>query len=125
MHGPDRACRVLRISGNMTFGTRAPHLVPVGMLDDLATMQSKRKRTTAVTGVKSQTDQQTPESLGGVRTRLQGLTNKESLVEFRRQLGYTLNCSVCPRFPTLAVLLFRVDRHWMADLEVQLLKRWN
>ena len=73
-------------------------------------------------------DPSQPGSLGGVAkfAKAHGLTQSKARQVLQTLLSYTLHKPRRRHFPTLPVMVFKVDQQWVMDLmDVQKLAKWN
>ena len=73
-------------------------------------------------------DPSQPGSLGGVAkfAKAHGLTQSKARQVLETMLSYTLHKPRRRQFPTLPVIVFKVDQQWVMDLmDVQKLAKWN
>ena len=73
-------------------------------------------------------DPSQPGSLGGVAkfAKAHGLTQSKARRVLQTLLSYTLHKPRRRHFPTLPVMVFKVDQQWEMDLmDVQKLAKWN
>ena len=73
-------------------------------------------------------DPSQPGSLGGVAkfAKALGLTQSKARQVLETLLSYTLHKPRRRHFPTLPVMVFKVDQQWVMDLmDVQKLAKWN
>ena len=73
-------------------------------------------------------DPSQPGSLGGVAkfANARGLTQPKARQLLETMLSYTLHKPRRRHFPTLPVMVFKVDQQWVMDLmDVQKLAKWN